>query len=360
MRSAVPWSHSIPAPAPAAAGYPIRRCVGRGVERLVADRRAALAGLLISCVAPRALAQPRARTPRIGILEGMPLDVFPGRLDAFKEGLRAAGYLDRNALDLVHRSANGKLGDLPALAAELVSLDVDAIFAPTTAAAVAARDATAALPIVFAVAADPVGSKLVSTLARPGGNLTGMTTGNTDIAQKRLQLLRDLLKGRVSRIALVFNPADPSNVIAARLIQDAGNALGIAVLQVEIRGQPDIERVFARLASERADGVVVAAGALTDTHGRRITELALRARIPAMYGAPEYVEAGGLVSYSASFADNYRRAAAYVDRVLRGARPAELPVEQSSALELVINRRTAAALGIAVPASLLIQARVVV
>ena len=295
----------------------------------------------------------------MGILEGMPPEVFPGRYEAFKEGLRATGYAVGNDLELVYRTARGKLADLPALAAELVSLKVDVMFAATTAAAVAARDATKDVPIVFAVVADPIGAKLVNSLARPGGNLTGMTTSNTDVAQKRLQLLKELLNGKASRVALVFNPDDQSNVIVAKLMRDAGRALGIEIPHLEVRRQEDLERTFVGLAAARVDGVAVAAGALTDTHGRRITELAAQARIPTMYSAPEFVEAGGLLSYSGSFSSNYRRAAAYVDRILRGAKPAELPVEQSRALELVINRKTAATLGLSVPLSLLVQARVI-
>jgi putative ABC transport system substrate-binding protein len=308
---------------------------------------------------PEARAQSNAKVPRVGVLDGWPTDVFPGRLSAFKEGLRAAGYAEPANLQIVYRTANGKLGDLPALAAQLVSLKVDVVFAPTTLAAVAARDATREIPIVFAVAADPIGAKLVASLARPGGNVTGMTTGNTQVAPKRLQLLKEILKGKVSRIALVMNPGDQSNVVAAKAMQDAGRTLGIDVVPLEVRSAEDVERTFASLATARFDGIAVAAGALTDTHARRIAELAARARIPTMYGAPEYVEYGGLVSYSASFADNYRGAAGYVDRILRGAKPAELPVEQSSSFELVINRKTAAALGLSIAPSLLAQARVV-
>jgi putative ABC transport system substrate-binding protein len=322
-------------------------------------RRVAVLGLLGTCVASTSLAQSASRTPRIGILEGMPPEVFPGRYEAFKEGLRAAGYVERADLELVYRTANGKLADLPTLAAELVSLNVDVIFAATTAAAVAARAATKKIPIVFAVVADPIGAKLVESLARPGGNLTGMTTSNIDVAQKRLQLLKELLSGRASRVALVFNPGDPSNVIVAKLMRDAGLALGIEISPLEVRSQEDLDRTFARLAAGRVDGVAVAAGALTDTHVRRITDLAAQARIPTIYSAPEFVEAGGLVSYSGTFSSNYRRAAAYVDRILRGAKPAELPVEQSRAPELVINRKTAAALGISIPSALLVQARVI-
>lgn len=289
----------------------------------------------------------------------MPAEVFPGRFEAFKEGLRAAGHAEHRDLELVYRSANGKLADLPALAADLVKLRVDVIFAATTAAAVAARDATRDIPIVFAVVADPIGVKLVHSLARPGGNLTGTTTSNTDVTQKRLQLLRDLLNGKASRVALVFNPGDPSNLIAAALTRDAGRALGIDILQREVRSLDGIEHTFIQLAAQRVDGVVVAAGALTDTHGRRIAELAAQARVPTVYGAPEFVEAGGLLSYSGSFAGNYRRAATYVDRILRGAKPADLPVEQSRALELVINRKTASTLGLSIPLSLLVQARVI-
>jgi putative ABC transport system substrate-binding protein len=330
-----------------------------GIVRPMVNRRLVAFHVLACGVASHPVARATSRMLRIGILEGMPQAVFPGRFEAFKDGLRRAGYGEGQELQFVYRTANGHLGELPALAAELVSLNVDLIFAATTAAAVAARDATKAIPIVFAVVADPIGAKLVASLAQPGGNATGTTTGNTDIAAKRLQLLGELLSGRASRVAVLFNPHDPSNVIGARLIRDAGRTLRIDVTPVEVRSLDDLERAFVRLARETVDGVVVAAGPLTDSHGRRIAELAAQARIPTMYGAPEFVEAGGLLSYSASFSDNYRRAAAYVDRILRGAKPRELPVEQSNALELVINRRTAAALGLSIPASLLMRARVI-
>lgn len=324
------------------------------------SRRSCLAALLVAVSAlPEARAQAAAKVFRVGILDGWPPEVFPGRIAAFKEGLRAAGYAESTNLQLVYRTANGKPGDLPALATELAALKVDVIFAPTTLAAVAARDATRAIPIVFAVVADPVGAKLVASLARPGGNITGMTTGNTQVAAKRLQLLKELLNGKVARVALVSNPGDQSNVLGAKLMQDAGRALGIDVVPAEIRGAEDLAPTFASLASGGFDGIVVAAGVLTDSHARRIAELAARARVPTMYGAPEFVEYGGLVSYSASFSGNYRSAAAYVDRILRGAKPAELPVEQSSSYELVINRKTAAALGLALAPALVLQARVV-
>jgi len=323
---------------------------------MLVERRRALVGLLGFGIGLRAPAAPPAR---IGVLEGMPPEVFAGRLEVFKEGLRAAGYAEPRDVQFVYRTANGRLGDLPALATELVKREVDVIFAPTTAAAVAARDATRNIPIVFAVSADPIGTRLVASLARPGGNLTGMSTSNTDVATKRLQLLRELLNGKAARIAVVFNPGDESNVIAVGLLQAAARTLGLAVPQHEVRSLEDLERAFTRLASDKVDGVILAAGALTDSHAHRITAFAARARIPTMYGAPEFVEAGGLVSYSATFADNYRRAADYVARILRGAKPADLPVEQSRAFQLVINRKTTATLGIPIPMSLLVQARVI-
>ena len=323
-------------------------------------RRAAIVGVLGVSAWSRAPAQPASKAPRIGVLEGWPADVFPGRYAAFKEGLRAARPAERDDAQFVYRTANGRLGDLPALAAELAMLKVDVIFAGTTPAAVAARDATREIPIVFAVVADPVGTKLVASLARPGGNVTGMTTINVDVIPKRLQLFRELLNGRLSRVVLVFSPGDPSNVIAARSSQDAGRALGIDITLAPVTGPQDIDRTFAGLAAQgTVDGIVVSAGVLTDSHARRITELAAGARVPTMYSAPEFVDLGGLISYSASFSDNYRRAAAYVDRILRGARPADLPVEQSRELELVVNRRAATALGLTIPRSLLLQARVV-
>ena len=298
--------------------------------------------------------QPPAKGPRIGVLDSWPPSAFRRRA-AFEQGLRQLGHLDGPGA-LEYRSARGRLSDLPLLAADLVRLNVNVIFAATTPATLAARDATRAIPIVMAVVADPIGVKLINSLARPGGNVTGLTTGNVEIARNRLELLKEICGGRVSRVAYLFNPEDPSNVLSLRSTQEAARELGLELRPFAVKAPEEIDRAFATMVANKAEAVVVAAGALQDSHARRIAELAARARVPALYGAAEFVEAGGLVSYSADFADNFRRAATYVDRILRGAKPADLPVEQASRFELVINLKAARALGLVVPAALTLRA----
>jgi len=230
------------------------------------------------------------------------------------------------------------------------------IFAGTTPAALAARDATATIPIVFAIVADPIGAKLVSSLARPGGNVTGLTTNNIETTGKRLEILTEMLGGRVSRVALLFNPSDASNVLALHVVEDLAHKLRFSFRPFAAKGQEDLAGAFSAMAAERIDLVLVAAGVLTLAHASEIAELAARARLPAIYATREFVEAGGLVSYSASFADNYYRAASYVDKILKGAKPADLPVEQATKFEFVINLKATKALGLTIPQSLLLRA----
>ena len=303
-----------------------------------------------------AQAQQPAKVARIGVLESSSPSAFPDRLEAIRMGLRELGYVEGQSIVFEYRWAHGNLAELPELAAELVRRKVDVIVAGTTPAAMAAKDATRTIPIVFAVPADPVGVRLVASLARPGGNLTGLTTINIEAASKRLEILKELSGGKVSRAAALFNPADASNVLFVRAAQDAARVLGMTLRPFEVTSAEDFEAAFSAMAAARIDALLVAAGALTDSHARRIAELAARARVPAVYGARGFVEAGGLASYSANFSDNYRRAATYVDKILKGAKPGELPVEQASTFELVINHATAKALGLTVSPSLLMRA----
>lgn len=300
--------------------------------------------------------QPPAKVPRIGVLESWSPSAFPHRLAAFRQGLRELGYVEGQSILVESRWAHGKVAELPGLAAELVRLKVDVIFAGTTPAALAARDATKTIPIVIAVVADPIGVRLISALERPGGNVTGLTTSNVEIIPKRLQLLKEVSGRRASRGAMLFNPADASNVLGLRSAQGAARALGMELRPIAVKGPEDFESAFSTIASEGIGALLVAAGALTDSHARQIAELAAKTRVPALYGAREFVEAGGLVSYSASFTDNYRRAAAYVDKLLKGTKPEDLPVEQASKFEFVINLRTARTLGLTIPPSLLARA----
>ena len=304
-------------------------------------------------------AQQLAKIAKIGVLESTSPTSFPDRLQAFRRGLSELGYVEGQTVALEVRWAHGKVSDLPALAAQLVSLNVDVIVAGTTAAAVAAKEATKGIPIVFAVPADPVGVGLVASFARPGGNVTGLTTANVEIIPKRLELLKEVSGGKFSRVAVLFNPADASNVVAVKAAQDTSKPLGISIRPYPVNAAEEFEAVFTAMAKDRPDGLLVAAGALTDSHAPRLAALAASIRVPAIYGARGFVDAGGLMSYSAGFSDNYRRAAGYVDKILRGAKPSDLPVESANIFELAFNLRAATSLQLNVPKSMLLRADVV-
>ena len=217
------------------------------------------------------------------------------------------------------------------------------------------KDATRTIPIVIAVVAEPIGTGLIASLAHPGGNVTGLTTANTEITAKRMQLLHEFVGG-ASRVGLLFNPEDASNLIFRKNSESGARTLGVAVRLFEAVDQRGIAAAFSRMEDERLDALMIAAGQLMDSEAKLITALAAKYRLPAIYGAPEFVDAGGLMSYSASFTDNFRRAAAYVDKILKGALPGNIPVEQASTFEFILNRRVATALGGEVPSSFLIQA----
>jgi len=320
------------------------------------------AGLSVALVvAPGGVrAQRPTAVARVGVLETGSPSSFPDRIEGLRRGFAELGYVDGQTLLLEFRWAHGKIADLQGLAAELVRLNVDVIVAGTSAAALAAKAASSAMPVVFTVAADPVGVGLISSLPRPGGNTTGLTTANVEIAPKRLELLNEIAGGRLSRGAVPFYPADPSNVLGARMAQDAARTLGLSMKPFPVNGAQDFEAAFSAMMSERIDALLVAAGALTDSHARRLAELAASIRVPAMYGARGFVEAGGLVSYSTSFSDNYRRAAAYVQKILRGAAPGDLPVEQPSRFELAINLRTARQLDLSIAPAFRLRADFVI
>ena len=297
--------------------------------------------------------QQPAKVWRIGFLGGT---ATSRAVETFRKGLRELGYEEGQNIATEYRWHRGKVEVMQGLAAELVRLNVDLIFADGTAVSLAARDATKTIPIVFAGVGDPVGAGLVSSLARPGGNITGFSTANVQLAPKRLQLLRDVSRRKVSRVGVVVNPADAFNVLALRELEGAARALGITLQPVEVRSPDDFEGAFSRMAMERVDAVVVVGGTLTATHMEQIVQLAARTRLPAIYTRREYVDAGGLMSYATDFSHQYRRAATYVDKIFKGAKPADLPVEQPTKFELLINLKTAKALGLTIPQSLLNRA----
>jgi putative ABC transport system substrate-binding protein len=299
-------------------------------------------------------AQPVGKVWRIGVLLASPppVNVF----EAFWQRLRELGYVEGQNIAVEYRWGHGQVEALPALAAELVRLHVDLLVAGGSPASLAARDATQTIPIVFAGVADPVGVGLVASLARPGGNITGHSTQNAELGPKRLELLREVSPRTVSRVGVVFNPMDAANVLGIRELEGPTRAQGITLRLVDVRSPDDYEGAFARMASEGVDAVLVMSGPLTNTHVKQLVQLTARTRLPAIYGRRDYVEAGGLMSYAVDFRDQYRRLATYVDKILKGAKPADLPVEQPTKFDLVINLKTAQALGLTITPTFLFLA----
>ena len=303
-------------------------------------------------------AQQAAKIARIGYLSA---DLAVGRdlRDAFLQGLRDLGYVEARNVVIEYRDAKGKFDRLPALAAELVALKVDVILAGGTPQALAARQATRTLPVVFAAATDPVENGLVTSLARPGGNLTGLSVLNQEeLVGKRLELLKLAVPG-ISRVALLWQPG----AVGARTESDllkgaevAARALGVQLQFVAIRDSADLDRAFSELARARADALAVIASSMLFNERRRLVALAAKNRLPAVYSARDFVDAEGLMAYGQNVVDFFRQAATYVDKILKGAKPADLPVEQPTKFELVINLKTAKALGLTILPSLLQRA----
>jgi len=292
------------------------------------------------------------RVPRIGFLASFSAEVIKSRVAAFQQALRELGYVDGESIIIEYRYAEGKFERLPDLAAELVRLRVDLLVVAGAPAAHAAKNATSVIPIVIGNAADPVGTGLVASLARPGGNITGLSDFNLGVVAKRLELLKEVVP-TASRVAVLLNPANPTNPLELKEIQAAAPALGVTLLPLAAKGLDDIERAFALMRNERPGALIVFGDPMFATHQRRMAELALKSRLPAIWAMRENVNAGGLMSYGTNFDDLYRRAAAYVDKILKGAKPADLPVQQPTKFELVINLKTAKLLGLTIPPSVL-------
>jgi ABC-type uncharacterized transport system substrate-binding protein len=303
-------------------------------------------------------AQQAAKVPRIGFLATTTLVANPHLQEAFRQGLHDLGYVEGGNVVIEYRSAEGKPERLPALAAELVALKVDIIFAGNTPAALAAKQATRTIPIVFAGVGDPVGSGLVASLARPGGNLTGLSVLAPDLLGKGLELLKQLVPG-VSRVAVLWQPRGLGERTEKEMLKEAevaGRALGVRLQFVEARGSADLDRAFSDMAKARAGALTVLATPVFISERRRLVDLAAKNRLPTVYLFREFVDAGGLMSYGANLTDVFRRASTYVDKILRGASPADLPAEQPTKFELVVNVTTAKTLGLTIPQSLLVRA----
>jgi len=297
-------------------------------------------------------AQPSARIPTIGYINlagGAPL------VEAFRQGLRELGYVEGKTIVVEYRSAEGKPERLPGLAAELVQLSVDVIFAPATLSTEAAKNTTTTIPIVMVSGPDPVAIGVVASLARPGGNITGLSLMSAELAGKQLQLLKEAI-GSVGRVAVLWNVgvAGMTNIFSE--MQTAAPVLGVTVQPLGVQESNDIDGAFAAMTQEHPDALFMITDVLTLRHTQQVLDFAAQHRLPTMFASSGPVAAGGLMYYGPSATDSYRRAAYYVDRILKGAKPADLPVEQPVKFELVVNLKTAQALGITIPPTLLLLA----
>ena len=302
------------------------------------------------------VAQQAAKIYRIGlILTGTPTET--GHLiKALSDGLRELGYVEGRNVLFEKRFAEGRQERLPPLAAELVQLKVDVLVTGSNQVIAAVKRATATIPVVMAVSRDPVGAKFIASLARPGANITGLANDTApEIIGKNLALLKEAVP-RVSRVAYLWNPVPPGADTSKNVVESTARNLGVGFQSVEVRARNEFESAFAAMVRERANGVVVAQDPVTLGSRGQVVQLAARSRLPAVYGLREFTEAGGLMSYGPNIADQFRRAATYVDKILKGAKPGDLPIEQPTKFELVINLKTAKALGLTIPPSLLQRA----
>jgi putative tryptophan/tyrosine transport system substrate-binding protein len=300
-------------------------------------------------------AQQQRKIPRVGILPPGPMSERKHLWTAFNEGLRDLGYVEGQNIVLIFPSTDVKPERLPQHAAEMVNLNVDIIVAAGTVAVRAAKEATKTIPIVTPVVTDPVEAGLVVSLARPGGNVTGITLISVQLSGKRLELLREVVF-RLSRVAALSNPTSLGSPLQIRETTAAARTLGIQLHAVDVRGSNDFEQAFEAATKERAGALLTLDDPLFFTHRSKIVELAATRRLPAIYGFGEFVEAGGLMSYAANLANMYHRAAGYVAKILKGAKPGDLPIEQPTKFELVINLKTAKQIGLTIPANVLARA----
>jgi putative ABC transport system substrate-binding protein len=321
------------------------------------DRRRFVTGLGLLLASPLvAQAQSAGKVRRIGYLSlasdtGIARDYFA----AFRDGLRALGYVDGENIVIERRQADGRRERLPELAGELIRLKVDLLV--WFGSASAAKQATNTVPIVFIVEPDPVGAGLVASLARPGGNITGISDAHADLVPKRLELLKEVVP-RAIRVGVLLNPANPNAPSQLKTAQAAGPALSLTIVPVEVKGpaRDDLDRAFATMGRERLAALLVLGDSALVMHRTRIAELAIKHQLPTAGTARSWAEGGLLMAYGANFIELFRRAAAYADMILKGAKPADLPVEQPTTFNLVINLKTAKALGVALPSSLLLRA----
>ncbi len=301
-----------------------------------------------------AVAQQPAKVPRIGILTLAVASSTP-LFEAFRQGLREHGYVEGQNIAFEYRFAQGRADRLPTMAAELVSMKVDVIVTESVAAALAAKRATQTISIVMAISGDPVGAGLVASLPRPGGNVTGLSLLAPELSGKRLQLLTGAAP-RTTRVAVIWNPVSPASAGYLRETEAAARSLGLQLQPVEVRSPTDLDAAFKAVARARPSALITLADGMLADNRTRIVEFAVKRRLPGIFPHREWADAGGLMAYGPSFASNFRHAAIYVDKILKGAKPADLPVEQATRFELVVNLKTAKALGLTIPQTILIRA----
>jgi putative ABC transport system substrate-binding protein len=314
-----------------------------------------LVAVVLLTVTVIANAQQPPKVPRIAFLLGGSSSFYSARIDPFKQGLKELGYVDGKNIAIEYRYAEGKADRLLDLAAELVRLKVDVILATATPSVLAVKKASATIPIVLMGVGDPVASGLVTSLARPGGNITGLTLLAPELSGKRLELLKEVVPN-VTRVAFLWNSTNPDQVPQWREAQAAAQELRLHLQSLEVRSSNDFDTAFEAALRERAQALAVAPEPLIRTHFKSIVEFAAKNQLPAMYANPDFVDAGGLMSYAPSYDDLSRRAATYVDKILKGTKPADLPVEQPTKFELVINLKTAKQIGLTIPPNVLARA----
>ena len=300
-------------------------------------------------------AQQPTNVPRIGYLSGPSLSTLAARIEAFRQGLRELGYVEGKNIVIEWRSAEGKFDRLPELAAELVRLKVDVIVSPGPTDTRAAKNATNTIPIVMAQDNDPVGSGFVASLARPGGNITGLASLSPEMSGKQLELLKEIVP-KLSRLAIIGNSTNPGDAQALRETVLAAGSFGVYLQYLDVLDPKDIEPAFRAATKGRANGLLVLGNPILTAQRKQVVDLAVKHRLPATYTRPEYIEAGGLMYYGTSYTDLSRRAAMYVDKILKGKSPADLPVEQATKFEFIINLKAAKQFGLTIPPNVLTRA----
>jgi len=312
-------------------------------------------GVLFLALCICADAQQSKKIPRIGYLSGQSASRVPASANAFRQGLGELGYIEGKNIAIEYRWAEGKNDRLPELAAELVRLRVEVIVAGGTPGTLAAKNATSAIPIVFTGGSDVVALGLVASLARPGGNITGVSLGGPELYGKRLELLKETVSG-LSRVGYLRNPDNPASRLTQEEIVAAARALGLQIQTLEVRSANEIDAAFEAAKRAQAGGLIVAQTPPINSDIKRVVSLATKSRLPAIYADKNWPDAGGLMSYSTDSADVYRRAAVYVDKILKGTKPADLPVEQPMKFEFIINLKKAKQIGLTIPPNVLVRA----